>query len=142
MSYCTIADLEETIDQKQLIDYSNDIDRAETADHDRLTSIINIVDHLIDDHLRGFIPLPISPPSDTLKEIAIRLCQYKLWEHRDALRITAGQKAHYDTYMSQLKKIQRGEIKIAEAPTVENRSSTLKVYSRPARFNDELLDRY
>lgn len=148
MSYCTIDDIKKQIDEKVLIQLSNDNlggDLSEaTVDESIVSECIKSADAYIDGKLRGRYELPLPSPSEQIKSISVNLAIYYLYKRRFQTKVPAGIYSKFNDADKSLNEIQKGTITLGLNTLFEPAKSVYKSNktSRDRIFSQDLLNRF
>ena len=80
--YCTINDLLTRIDEKVLINLSNDTFPAESPNLERINETIEIADDIINSALRNKYSLPLKNVPKIITQISADIVIYRLYSRR------------------------------------------------------------
>lgn len=148
MSYCTIDDIKKQIDEKVLIQLSNDSlggDLSEAAvDESIVNECITSADAYIDGKLRGRYTLPLPSPSEQIKSISVNLAIYYLYKRRFQTKVPTGIYSKFTDSDKALNEIQKGTITLGINTLFEPARSKFKSNktSRDRLFGKEFMNRY
>ncbi|MBR1754020.1 DUF1320 domain-containing protein [bacterium] len=115
--YCTINDLLTRIDEKVLINLSNDIFPASSVNTQRINETIEIADDIINSALRNKYQLPLSSTPKIITQIAADIVIYRLYSRRPQ-DIPKNYVKNFEDAIALLKDLQTG-VKVLEAKSSE-----------------------
>lgn len=131
--YIERQDIDNIIDVKTLIQLTNDDSKATETFEPKIISVIDYVNELINDNLRGRYNLPLNIIPITLKENAKIIAKYKLYELRD--KNNDKTQKSYEVAMQLLKDYRDGKIILEEYSNVQPVASGIKINYREKKFN-------
>lgn len=142
--YISIDDIKQNITEAELKRLCNDAsDLNGELNANVITIAITSVCQLIDDFLRGRYTTPLISPNAVVKDIAINLTVYKLYERRMVSKMPEGLINSYNNAISLLKKYQNGEMEITTKEAPEIKPTRLSVVrSRSQKYTSELMSRF
>ncbi|MFA5161155.1 MAG: DUF1320 domain-containing protein [Elusimicrobiales bacterium] len=115
MAYCSVGDLSGRLSDEKLIQLTDDGNTG-SANQDRAAAAIADAQELIDGYLRGRMTLPLNPVPGLIKNIAVTLAAYSLFQRRlNVMPAPEQMKNDYDGAIRTLEKIQSGKITINDA---------------------------
>ena len=133
--YINREDINNIIDEKTLIQLTNDDAKATETFEPKIISVIEYVNNFIDDSLRGSYNLPLSSIPNTLIEAGKQIAKYKLFELRD--KNNERTEKSYNNAISIISQYRDGKILLEEYnPTQPILSSVVKINSRTKVFNN------
>lgn len=131
--YIERQDIDNVVDEKTLIQLTNDDPRAVECYEPKIVSIIDYVNELINDNLRGRYNLPLSIIPSTIKEIAKSIAKYKLYELRD--KNSDKNIKSFEIAMQNLKDYRDGKILIEDYSPTQPISNNITTNYREKKFN-------
>ena len=133
--YCTINDLLSRIDEKVLINLSNDSLPSAEINLQRVNENITIADDLINSALRNRYHLPLKYTPKIITQISADIVIYRLYSRRPQ-DIPKNYVKNFEDAMTILKELQTGE-KILE---ISSSNSTPKMYKCDKTEEDRKFD--
>lgn len=121
--YCTTNDLLTRIDEKVLINLSNDTFPANSVNVQRVNETIQIADDIINSALRNKYKLPLSSTPKIITQISADIVIYRLYSRRPQ-DIPKNYVKNFEDAIALLKELQTGS-KILEAETNETSETLL-----------------
>ena len=80
--YCTLADIQSTVPENDLIELTDDSLPPATVDQVKVDRAISDAGELIDGSLRGRYSLPLAPVPGLINTLAVDLAIYRLYSRR------------------------------------------------------------
>jgi len=141
MSYATIADLRQWIDEATLVQLTDDDDTG-LVNEDVVATVLESASIEIDGYLGGRYPLPLATPPAILGKYCVDIAGWLLYVRRDA-----GAPPHwlerYKTAIAFLNKVAAGTLKLgAGDPEGTGSNGTLVVAAADAEFSSNKLTTY
>ena len=121
--YCTTNDLLTRIDEKVLINLSNDTFPATTVNVQRVNETIEIADDIINSALRNKYRLPLTSTPKIITQISADIVIYRLYSRRPQ-DIPKNYVKNFEDAIALLKELQTGS-KVLEAEISENSETVL-----------------
>lgn len=121
--YCTTNDLLTRIDEKVLINLSNDTFPATTVNVQRVNETIEIADDIINSALRNKYQLPLTSTPKIITQISADIVIYRLYSRRPQ-DIPKNYVKNFEDAIALLKELQTGS-KVLEAEISENSETVL-----------------
>lgn len=135
------TDIDSTIDNKLLIQLTNDDSKAIEPDEERISKIISIANDTIDDALRGQYPLPLQQKSSVLTDIGNEIAIYNIYKIRNRNKLPDDIKTNYQNALSMLDDYSKGR-KTLDIITSVIKPVSIRVNSRSQKFTQEILSKY
>lgn len=144
MKYCTLADLQLAIPERTLIQLSSDDPLATEINAPVVGEAVRYAEEMVDAYLRGRYNLPLAPVPTIVKDTTVALARHWLYARRpegndlpDAVTRT------YKGSLDLLETIRDGKVTIGDpSGPAAPEPGEIKVKARPARFGNNLLDKY
>ncbi|EHJ46340.1 protein of unknown function DUF1320 [Solidesulfovibrio carbinoliphilus subsp. oakridgensis] len=149
MTYVTLEDLKALIQERDILDLTNDAGTAaDLSDPDVAAILADVFDQAsqeIDAHLAAVADVPLASPPGIIRQLAARIARHRLYQRRpnlgDALKPAA---KDYEDAVALLGRFASGVLKlpgtIGGGPVVAG-DSGLAVSARPAHFGDAFWKR-
>lgn len=112
MTYCTLDDIRDMMDEDEIIRYTDDYDQGivNTSVTDKAIAGAGA---LIDSHLATRLSVPVSPVPDIIKDLAVDIAIYKICSRRS--QAPEEIRTKYDDAVKYLEKAAAGKIAIPGA---------------------------
>ncbi len=140
--YNTLSDLKKSMSESDIIQLTDD-DQSGGIDETVVDEGIAWAFDLINNHVRGKYPVPLSPVPDMVEKISVDLVIYFLYTRRQAYEIPDGVAERYKMAIKLLEKIQGGkivlEVDIGTTDTSELRTNKT---ADDRIFPKDVLDKY
>ena len=134
-------DIDSKIENKLLVQLTNDDPKAYLADEDRITKIIELANSMIDDALRGQYTLPLVAKHRVLTEIGIEISIYNFYLIRNRSKMPEDVRTNYQSALKMLDDYSKGYKKL-DIPTGEITPVSIKKNYRQQKFTQDILSRY
>ncbi|HOW51758.1 MAG TPA: DUF1320 domain-containing protein [bacterium] len=149
MPYSALADLVKVIDERELIQLSNDDTSATAVNAVNVAQAITDADNLIDGYVSGRYSLPLAPVPGLIKKISVDLAVYNLWARRRRAEMPEGIENSYKNAIKLLERMQEGKILLSatQIPSGNEASGGLgdmRVNKTAADrvFNKDLMEKF
>lgn len=124
MAYCTLDDIKNVIPERQLINLTNDNPSVSSVvDEKRFEAVCKDADSLINGYLRARYNLPLKIIPQTITQIAIDVCAYRIYLRRPET-IPEHIVKNYDRALTLLVAIQKGNFILETASEVTSEEET------------------
>ncbi len=120
MSYCTLEDIYGSMEESDVIGYTDDAG-ANTVDETRTTQAIDGAGALIDAYLAKRYTVPLAPVPGMIRELAVDIAIYKICSRRD--QAPEGRRKKYEDAIRLLEKIAEGKAMVPGAAQSTGKSS-------------------
>ncbi|MHC1788666.1 gp436 family protein [Solidesulfovibrio sp.] len=149
MAYVTLEDLRALIQERDILDLTNDAgtaaDLSDPAVAQILADVFDQASQEIDAHLGGVADVPLAAPPRIVRNLAARIARYRLYQRRPNLGdIIKPVAADYNGAIDLLEQFAAGTLKLPGAiggePVVAG-DCGLSVASAPRRFGDDFWKR-
>lgn len=142
MPYCTVNDIIGRIGEKTVVLLSNDgIPAAAIIDHGNVARAIAEADTVIDGYLSGRYQLPLAPVPALVGKISTDLAVYNLYARRPAVDPPKSVQTGFDGAISLLKGLQKGDVRLPEAPLLAESTGAEMTGGAGGRTNKSAADR-
>lgn len=132
MTYCTLDDVKNRMDENEIIRYTDD-DGIGNINTDVTDKALAAADALIDSHLAVKYTVPVSPVTDVLIDLAVDITIYKIHARRPG--VPADVRTRYEDAVKYLEKAAAGKILIpGAAPAASSQSAGGVLISGPVRI--------
>lgn len=130
MPYCTIDDIKAQVQEKILVQLSNDdiggdIDLVQ-INPDIVNQCILTADSYIDSKLRIRYELPLNPVPDEIKSISVTLTKYHLYKRRFQTRVPQGIQDEFKSADKRLDEIVKGSMALGVQSSKEAPRMTIR----------------
>lgn len=140
MSYATLSDLENWIDEDELVQLTDDDDSG-TVDTDKVDTVLEAASMEIDGYLGERYDLPLASVPGTINKLCCDIAIYNLYTRRQGPPDYIEKK--YDNAVRFLEKVAAGKISLgASDPEGTGTSSNLQVSSKDREFTEDVLDTF
>ena len=138
MGYCTLTDILGSIDEADVIAYTDD-DASGLVDTDNVQKAIAGADAFIDAYIAGRYSVPVNPVPDMLRDLAVDIAVYKICSRRSQTPEERRQK--YEDAERFLSKVAAGKAILpgAAASSVGSSDNTVNITSSPKVFSRDSL---
>ena len=135
MAYCTIDDIRDQLDEKKLVQLTDD-NQTGAVDEDRVTKAVTDADATIDAYCQSRYTVPLTPVPAKINAVSVDLAVYNLYSRRDDT-IPELRKDRYKESIRFLEKVSEGKIELgAAAPARTNTGNTVDI-----TYNDRIFTR-
>ncbi len=121
MSYCTLQDILDSMDEEEVVGYTDDYDTG-TVNIDATDKAIAKADALINFHIAAKYSIPLSPVPDIINSLAVDIAIYKISSRRAAA--PEGIRKTYEDAVKSLEKVAQGKAILPDAASAPATSST------------------
>jgi len=140
VSYATLSDLENWIDEDELVQLTDDDDSG-TVDTDKVDTVLEAASMEIDGYLGERYDLPLASVPGTINKLCCDIAIYNLYTRRQGPPDYIEKK--YDNAVRFLEKVAAGKISLgASDPEGTGTSSNLQVSSKDREFTEDVLDTF
>jgi len=138
MPYCTLEDILDSMDEDEVIGYTDDADTG-SVNTEATDKAIAGADALIDAHIASKYGIPLSPVPDIINSLAVDIAIYKISSRRGGA--PEGIRKKYEDAVKFLEKVSSGKVHIpgaASAPITSSNGS-VKLTSDPRIFTRDTM---
>lgn len=141
MPYCTLGDILGSIDEEDVIGYTDDYGSG-LVNTDNVDKAIAGSDALIDSYIARRYSVPVNPVTDMIKDLAVDIAIYKICSRRS--NAPDERRKNYDEAKRLLDKIASGKVILpgAAASPAGTSDNTVKITSNPKLFGRDSLKGY
>lgn len=139
--YIERSDISLIIDDKKLAEITNSNSSIKTPNETAITEVMAYANNFIDDSLRGKYELPLNNIPTVLKDIAMNIFLYKLYE-RCKDKIEDATKIRYTRAIRTLKSYTTGNFLQLPVDVQKGKVSYSRVNSRDQKFSPEMLRKF
>ncbi|MFA6290227.1 MAG: DUF1320 domain-containing protein [Victivallales bacterium] len=134
MSYCTIENIENLINETILIQLTDDAG-VDAVDETLVNAAITAADATIDTYCQKYWPVPLSPVPAKITELSVDIAVYNLYSRCD-LALPEIRKERHEAAIRFLEKVAAGSIDLGvSTPSPADTNNSVEFESNTRQFN-------